>query len=365
MKKFTCDCGNTVYFENYECIKCGKLLGFLPDLITMSAFDKVASRTWRALYPGADIKGYRQCHNYEIENICNWMVPATDENKYCFSCRLTRTIPDLSTPGNKILWFRLEKAKRRLLYNILVFGLPLVGRKEDSEGGLAFDFLEDTVLGNLDSFGKGGKVLTGHSKGVITINISEADPSAREEIRQMMKERYRTLLGHFRHEIAHYYWDHIVWDTPHMDEFRSHFGDERQNYQEAIDRHYRNGPPADWKTSFISAYATMHPWEDWAETWSHYMHIVNTIETAHEWRFGLSGENILHPPSTMKEATAYASFRYIPPFHEIINDWINLTLVMNEFNRSMGMPDPYPFVLSSTVIEKLHFVHDVIRSAVK
>ena len=357
MKKFNCHCGNTIYFENVQCVNCRRPLGFLPDMKTMSAFEKEAGQAWRSLLQDSDINGYRQCHNYEKEDICNWMVPETDKNKYCLSCRLTRMIPDLTRPENKRLWFRLEKAKRRLLYTVLVFGLPLVGREHDATGGLAFDFLEDSVFTN--------KVVTGHSKGVITINLAEADPSAREEIREQMKERYRTLLGHFRHEIAHYYWDRLVWGTLHMEEFRLSFGDERQNYQQSIDRHYTQGPPDDWKTSFISAYATMHPWEDWAETWSHYMHIVDTLETAHEWGIGLSGRPVSHPASTMQEGAAYAASSYIPPFNEIINHWINLTLVLNALNRSMGMPDPYPFILSETVIEKLHFVHDVIRSAVK
>ena len=184
MKKFSCYCGNTIYFDNYRCLDCGRLLGFLPDMKTMSAFEKKDGSVWRSLLPDTDSNGYRQCSNYEKKDICNWMVPEHEGNKYCFSCRLTRTIPDLTRPANKRSWFLLEKAKRRLFYNILIFGLPVVGRDEDSEGGLAFDFLEDSVFANTWDYGNSGKVLTGHNKGVITINIAEADPSAREEIRR-------------------------------------------------------------------------------------------------------------------------------------------------------------------------------------
>jgi hypothetical protein len=361
MKKFTCCCGNTVYFENIQCLNCNRILGFIPDIQAVSSFDRDDGSRLLSRHPECDGDVYRKCRNYEQEDVCNWMVPDNDPEEYCFSCRLTLTIPALSKPENRKLWFRLEKAKRRLMYTLLVFGLPVTGRDKDREHGLAFEFLEDNPV----TAAAGQKIITGHRQGLITINLAEADPSAREEIREMMKERYRTLLGHFRHEIAHYYWDRLVKDTESCDGFRRIFGDERRDYQLSIDRHYSAGPPRDWKDTFISAYASMHPWEDWAETWSHYMHIVDTLETAHEWGFGIKGKPITHPPSTIRDRGAYASSIYIPSFSDIIEDWISLTLLMNALSRSMGMPDSYPFALSETVAEKLHFVHDVIRRAIK
>jgi hypothetical protein len=89
------------------------------------------------------------------------------------------------------------------------------------------------------------------------------------------------LLGHFRHEVGHYFWDRLVATDPHqLEEFRVLFGDDRQDYGEALKRHYDEGAPANWQDTYISMYATMHPWEDFAETWAHYLHIVDTLETA-------------------------------------------------------------------------------------
>src|SRR6185436_17928775 len=182
----------------------------------------------------------------------------------CRSCRLDKVIPNLANAGAKEGWHRLESAKRRLLYTLIDLGLPVEG--------LAFQFLEDAPGGN--------KVFTGHEGGVITINVAEADDPFREKMRVQMGEAYRTLLGHFRHEVGHHYWERLVSQSDRLAGFRERFGDERADYDQARQRHYEQGPPADWGTRFVSVYASMHPWEDWAETWAHYLHMTDTLETA-------------------------------------------------------------------------------------
>jgi hypothetical protein len=210
------------------------------------------------------------------------------------ACQLNRTIPHLETPGNLLRWQRLEAAKHRLVYGLLRFGLPLTSRAEDPQAGLAFDFLADSG----PAFRENAQAMTGHSQGLITINIAEADDAERERHRQDMAEPYRTLLGHFRHEIGHYYWERLVRGGTWLEPFRALFGDERQDYGAGLERHYAAGPRPDWSQRFVSAYAGMHPWEDWAETWAHYLHIVDTLETANA--FGLR----VHPGTGRDSALA-------------------------------------------------------------
>lgn len=347
MKIFSCACGNAVYFENSRCESCGRALGYLPEPGAMSAIEP-DGEAYRALF---DQARYRQCDNYRAYQVCNWMVPEDDSNPLCRACRLNRLIPDLSVPDNIILWGRLELAKRRLLYLLLALKLPWVGRDQDPEQGLCFDFIADAAGPDEEA----ARILTGHADGLITINVREADPGAREQTREAMGERYRTLHGHFRHEIGHYYWDRLV-RPRRVKRFRLLFGDERQDYAAALDRHYANGPNTDLEFECISPYATAHPWEDWAETWAHYLHMTDTLETAHSWRFSVGGRRILAPPPLKAEGRA--------GFARMIADWQSLTPAMNAFNRSMGLPDAYPFVLKPRVINKLRFVHLVIAASV-
>jgi hypothetical protein len=203
-------------------------------------------------------------------------VPAEASGAFCQACRLNRTIPDLGRPEHLLRWQRLEAAKHRLVYSLLRLGLALVSKFEDPDTGLAFDFLADPPAG----FPDGPNILTGHAQGLITINLAEADDAEREHTRKEMAEPYRTLLGHFRHEIGHYYWEQLVRDGPWLEWFRTMFGDERQDYGACLERHHAEGPPPDWQERFVSGYASAHPWEDFAETWAHYLHIVDTLETA-------------------------------------------------------------------------------------
>ncbi|GAB3418431.1 putative zinc-binding peptidase [Niabella aquatica] len=298
-------------------------------------------------------KNYHYCANYAY-GVCNWVIPDADPAGFCVACALNRIIPDLSNPMYRARWEKTEAAKHRLIYSLLQWGLP-VQRKAFDNTGLVFDFMADP--GN-DS----PRILTGHSNGVITINIAEADDVEREMARNSMDEVYRTLLGHFRHEIGHYYWDLLIQGSLLLQEFRTLFGNETHNYQEALNRHYAAGAPPTWNENYISAYATMHPWEDWAETWAHYLHIVDTIEAAYS--FGLT----INPPGFTNDPNMCAAILFNPyqlkDFDTIFEYWLPLTFAMNTINRSMGGQDLYPFVISPEVKEKLRFVHKVIHNDV-
>jgi len=340
VKTFHCShCQALVFFENSRCLVCGHGLVYLPDQRRMQAFDPAAEAA----------AGYRLCGNYVAEQVCNWAVPASDPNPLCESCRLTRTIPDLSLPGNREAWYRLEKAKRRLIYTLQGMRLPLVPEIDRGDGGIAFEFLHD---------GTGSRpVTTGHDSGLITVNVAEADDVQRERQRVQHNEPYRTLIGHLRHEIGHYYWDRLVSGSAGLEEFRKLFGDERADYGAALQKHYDNGPPVDWQNSHVSAYASAHPWEDWAETWAHLLHMVDALETA-----GAAGLTIrprrpdepkLNPPmDPLREEH--------PDFGRMVEAWMPLAYLMNNLSRSLGHPDSYPFVLSPTVIGKLGFVHATV-----
>lgn len=361
MKIFHCGhCEQLVFFENIACVKCGHALAYLPDQSVMGAFEPdgegEGEGQWRSISPGTKGHTYRPCRNYSEENVCNWAVPTNDPNPYCRSCRVTRVIPDLGQPGTRVAWAKLEMAKRRLIYSLLRLDLPLVSKDEDPGRGLAFEFLADPAPGTPDA----APILTGHDDGLIVINLAEADDAEREKRRHQMREGYRTVLGHFRHEIGHYYWDRLIKEGDDLDAFRTLFGDEREDYDEALRRHYKEGAPADWPSRFVTPYASTHAWEDWAETWAHYMHIIDTLETAVECGLSLRPRRADEP--SLEPDIAVVG-RRTPPFEQIIERWFPLTYVLNNLNRGMGLADAYPFVLSPPTIEKLGFVHDVIGRA--
>ena len=287
MKVFHCgQCDQVVFFENSACTSCGRTLAYLPERTEMGTVEPLPGQPWRVLSPGREEQAYRLCLNYSQENVCNWAVPVEDPNPYCRSCRLNRVIPNLSQPGTRESWARLEAAKRRLIYSLLCAGLPLSGKAEDPQLGLAFDFLADP-----DPETPGPDVVpTGHLNGVITINIAEADDAERETRRLQLHEPYRTLLGHFRHEIGHYYWDRLIQGTDRIHGFRQLFGDERQDYGQMLESYHQQGPRVDWANTLVSAYASAHPWEDWAETWAHYLHMTDTLESGTLMRHVVTAE---------------------------------------------------------------------------
>jgi len=351
MKLFECqNCGQPLYFENTSCESCGLRLGYLPDHEVVTALRDAQDGLWRSLAVPQPL--YRFCANAQYD-VCNWLVAGDHPEIYCAACRHNRTIPDLSYPENLLHWRRIEFAKHRLFYTLLKLRLPLTTRWEDPNG-LAFDFLSSESDGGSEA----PAVVTGHAGGLITLNVAEADDIERERQRKSLAEPYRTLLGHFRHEIAHYYWDHLVADTPALDEFRQLFGDEREDYKEALARYYATGPAPDWSERFVTAYASAHPWEDFAETWAHYFHMVDTLETAAAFGIRLR-------PQVAKGAGLDAVVNFDPHVAEldrIIDTWLPLTFAVNSINRSMGQPDLYPFVLPPPVIWKLAFLHERIRA---
>jgi hypothetical protein len=356
MKTFHCThCRNLVFFENVSCLHCGHSLAYLPDRDLMAALTEVGEGMWRIEGPDRNRQTYRLCANYSSQNICNWAVPLGDEDSLCPSCRLTRVIPDL-TPSGRLAWGRLESAKRRLVQSLLSLQLPVAPKGKLHPDGVIFEFLKDSSHTNGDA----QRVLTGHDNGLITINVAEADDVQREAQRQRQHEPYRTLLGHFRHEIGHYYWDLLIRHSDRLDDFRQLFGDERADYAAALKRHYRKGPPANWADNYISSYGASHPWEDWAESWAHFLHMIDALETS-----GAAGLSL--QPQRAGEPVLRASPASQPimrvPFNRMIERWLPLTYVMNNLSRGLGLADSYPFVLTPRVIEKLRFIYETVKAA--
>ncbi len=335
MKLFRCDCGQSVFFDSTDCVHCGAVFGFddeILDVVAMRPRDDGAM---------VDASGRvrRVCSNGSEFGVCNWLVPEGDEKSLCWACQFNRTIPDQSKPQNTVRWRRFETAKKRLLYTLRALGLPVHSGWEDAEAGLLFDFIEDQRSDPErypESF-----VQTGFHGGLITINTLEADDAAREDIRTQMNERYRTLLGHLRHESGHYYASAIQADTSLGGRFRELFGDIDDDYQQALERYYASGPAFGWQDHHISAYASAHPSEDWAETWAHYLFIYDALETA------AAHDIVATPPENMTVG-------------ERVKAWRELSVVLNELNRSSGLGDAYPFVLNDVVAEKIGFVDEVV-----
>ena len=343
MRIFYCNhCDHRVFFDNVRCTSCGSMLAYLPDEQTIGVLLPQADATYFTL---ANERRYRLCQNAIEHALCTWAVPIDEGQIFCRACRLNETIPDLSQAEAKEAWASLERAKRWLLCNLFSLGLPITERL--SPHGLRFSFKADNP---------GEQVFTGQSNGLITINIAEANDPFREKIRQQLGETYRTLLGHFRHEIGHYYWDQLIKDSPRLGAYRALFGDERASYDEARDRHYKKGAPGDWPARYVSAYATMHPWEDWAETWAHYLHIVDTLESARQHKLVMEEEREKDRASQVQAAAIDFS-----DFEALISTWLPFTIALNSLNRSMGLSDAYPFVLSQKAIDKLRYVHAVIQ----
>jgi hypothetical protein len=399
-RAFNCRCGRPVFFGNSECLACRTPLGYEPTLqqllplVSLASPEPVGSFTPPAmaatpdlaspveapaavdyagatpmpvmssasgLYALADANGesarYRRCFNLDTAAACNWLVDEAEVQDgsaaLCRCCRLTRTLPDLAVTEHPLWWSRIESAKRRLVSSLIGLGLPVRPKTEDANNGMIFDLLRSEP--------GAPPVITGHDDGVITIDVEEADDAWREQRRAELAEPYRTLLGHLRHETGHYYWQRLVETGPLLEDFREQFGDEQEDYASALKRHYQQGARSDWSLSFVSAYASSHPWEDWAETWAHYLHLVDTLDTAGS--FGLDGERVELTYERFDVSVLGTDDAQATEFMRLINSWMELTGVLNELSRSMGVPDFYPFVLSACAIRKLFVVHRVISAA--
>lgn len=346
MKRFRCTCGQRVFFDNTECLACGRRLGFDPSALEVVSLEprdsEGGSDTGEGGGHGDAPRGPRfvtpeggevgLCRNARDFANCNWVIPMPDPRDYCLSCGFNEIIPTLSVPGNLALWTKVEQAKRRLLYTLLTLGLPLHSRVGDHR--LRFRFLEDQ---RRNPHVREDFVMTGHLEGIITVNLAEADDATRHELRKAFDEPYRSVLGHLRHEAGHFLWGELTRDPADLDAFRRAFGDERQDYSAALQRYYEEGPRPDWPSWHLSAYASAHPHEDFAETFAHYLHITDALETA--------GEAGFH---TGAEGSSW------------IDHWIDLSVTLNELNRSLGVDDPYPFVLSTPVVQKLELIHRLV-----
>ena len=336
MRDFLCpNCGQHLSFENSVCLSCGSAVGFSLEEM---AFLVIASDGAGTRSGAVDANAYQLCSNLHVAQ-CNWLVEIRPVRQMCASCVLTRTRPADGDLAALAAFAGAEQAKRRLVAELYELNLPVIGRDRDPQSGLAFDLLSSS----------GHPVVTGHDDGIITVDLAEGDDVHREQMRVRMDEPYRTLLGHFRHEIGHYYFFRLVEPRPDfLAEFSGLFGDPGLDYQSAIDRHYQQGPPAGWEESHVSAYATMHPAEDWAETFAHYLHIRSTLDTAAA--FGLA------------PATATYQRKVLGPsaFDTIIEMWLPLAWSLNMVNRSMGKQDLYPFVLPTPVLEKMRLVHTIV-----
>lgn len=347
MRTYLCTCGNQLFYENSRCLRCGFELAFCPSCRRLAPLLADSTGLYRCGHGDCGVELIK-CENYRRFQVCNRAIRFTSHNRlqerYCNCCRYNKIIPDLAAPGNHARWYRLEAAKRRLFYGLDLLGLPY-GKSEDGFAvSLSFEFKADTSDCEYQP-GADQSVLTGHANGRITINIREADDDHRERLRVQFGEDQRTLLGHFRHEIGHYYWELLVAGRRDQ-EFKAIFGDyDRPSYAESLERHYGQGPPADWRQSYISAYATMHPWEDFAETFSAYLDMACLLDTAHH--LGISDIDAAQRP----------------PLDAMVVQYQRMGIALNEMNRAVGMTDPVPELLVPVVVEKLRFIHGLIESA--
>jgi hypothetical protein len=376
MKTFQCNCKDksTLFFESSHCLSCGRTVGLDDDFDQVEPYelDKETGLFFKTSEPQIF---YKKCDNNSKYHVCNGMVnlntfvPVEDSDEMlCFACRFNETVPDLSIKEHIPLWKKMETAKRRALYTLKALPVPLRNIKQDPENGLSFDFTTDRDV--KDHFASKlpdhETIFTGHDCGHITINLAEADDVARSHTKFAMGERYRTLLGHFRHELGHYYFDQLISNSPQKHALcKQYFGDDELDYQEALKRHYEQGAPENWRDTFISSYATMHPYEDWAETWAHYMHIIDTLETAQNYSITGSTAHVNEETEEMDELRLPQDAYYFSAqtsITEILDTWIDFSVILNSLNRSMGLADAYPFVLTQAVRTKLAFIHHAIHN---
>jgi hypothetical protein len=354
VRAFVCAvCGAQVAFENVKCLNCAASLAFSVSAGRVVPLSTAADG--RREYRGTDRPVERPCRNEKIA-ACNWLAPEDAANGLCLSCRLTRTRPDDNEVDARPAFVRAEAAKRRLVYQLLDLGLPVRPWMDDPADGLAVDLLSS----------RDRSVVTGHADGVITLDLAEGDDPHREAIRVKLSEDYRTLLGHLRHESGHYYWDRLTAGPGQLDAFRALFGDERADYQQEIKRHYDEGPPAGWEQNYVSAYATMHPWEDWAETFAHYLHLRDLLQTAHSYGLAVrpQGPGLAGPQGNLDIFDDLDALGQQAGIGALVNRWLPLSYALNAVNRSIGKPDLYPFVLTPSVISKLDAVHAAVRRTV-
>lgn len=349
MKNFSCGCGATVYFESNHCVACKSELGWCLSCNTLRSIAADANDQYHCGEPTCG-KPLSKCHNYATEQVCNRCVEteAIGEGQIlCNYCKYNETIPDLSIKGNREKWHRIELAKRRLLYTLDLLGLPYGTAAENFPVPLSFDFKGDatqkrTLWFNMN---KVEQVYTGHASGKVTINIREADNVERERARMSFGEAHRTIIGHFRHEMGHYFWDVLVKNQCEA-ECVAVFGDHFDpDYGTALEIYYQNGAKENWKKNYISGYATMHPWEDFAESFATYLDMISVLDIA------------FHADELYAVEPTQASFA------DISKHYSKLGLLLNEMNRAMGLLDLVPEVHTAGILKKVEFIHDLLSNA--
>jgi hypothetical protein len=351
VRAFACpNCSALIVFENSVCVTCNSALGYVRE--SAGFVQLQPTPLGRLGWTDSTGRTLVVCANLQLAQ-CNWLT--VTPGGLCECCSLTRTRPADSDTEGLEAYARTEQAKRRLLFQLDSLGLPSTPRSIDPEHGLAFDLLSSAHE----------KVITGHDSGVITIDLAEGDDPHREAVRTNLGEPYRTLLGHLRHEIGHWYFDILVSfqrDRPAvLENFRRLFGDERRDYSQALAEHYGSVHGEAWRSVHVSDYAASHPWEDWAETFAHYLHLTDTLETAYSYGIDLQGPRLPATTAQLPSTSTSPKAAYLD-FNELLNAWLSLTFALNAVNRSMGKEDLYPFVLVPIVIEKLRFIHELTRS---
>lgn len=335
MQIFQCrGCGSRLYFGNRLCLVCGRQTAYLAEAAAMVALDTGVDGGPLPLIDGAVPGRWRHCAHRFNDDACFWLVDEADGHVLCRSCRLSTLIPDLGDPGARALWKHVEAAKQWLVHSLLELKLPF---EQANPGAAPLEF-------HLLSAEPGQRVITGHQESLITIDVTEADDAERARRRAALGEPYRTLLGHLRHEVGHYFWQVLAARPGFLESFRALFGDERVDYGESLERHYRDGAAADWQGVYISAYASSHPWEDWAESWAHFMHVLDAVDTARAHKLRIDGD--IEP----------IDLTWPPDGDALLDLWTPLSVLVNDLNRAVGMPDAYPFVVSPRVREKIVFV---------
>lgn len=342
MRAFDCpECGGPAPFEAQSCPTCQVPLAFhLPSMRLVDIpGDSVTIDGTRLL----------RCSNWAWE--CNWLVADDSGSGQCFAGSFIRNRPEADDTLALEKLAQTAKSLRRLLFQLIDLGLPAEPYYRH-DGGLAFDLLSSRTSGT--------PVVIGHAGGVITIDLAESLDAHRESLRVRLGEPYRTMLGHFRHEVGHYYQSILVENGPMIDECRTLFGDERASYTDSMNRHYRFGAPQGWEKSYISEYATMHPWEDFAECFAHYLHITDTLATASESGLAVHADRVRWKlAADVVPRTDYSG----TGIDVLLGDWHVLSELFNRINQSMGKADLYPFTISEPVVRKLDFVHRVVVTA--
>jgi hypothetical protein len=342
VRAFRCpNCGQAAAFEVQQCPTCGETVGYhYPSRQMVCAPSQTVT---------VNGHGWVRCAYWERG--CNWLTAGDAESGRCYADSFVREGP---APDDTEAMAELDstlKALRRLIFELMDLGLPIHQYYADPHG-LAFDLLSSKTLGR--------PVVTGHDNGVITIDLAESLELYRERLRIKLREPYRTMLGHFRHEVGHYYEMLLVQNTPLIDDARAMFGDDRQDYQAALQRHYQGDAPANWQHDFISEYATAHPWEDFAETWAHYLHITGTLATIADSGLVVEADRVKWDLSYNVDAReSYAD----GTIEDIMADWLVLSGVLNRVNNAMGRDDLYPFTIFPHVVTKLGFIHRVVTTA--